>query len=161
MKRQKKIPRFANEDEEREFWATHDSTDYIDWSSARPISFKDDNFKGTLRLIPEALRRVRKTAGFRQVDIARRSGLSKAMVSAYESGKSMPSLPSLTAYLGAIGRNLADLQNVVDELLGFRGTEKLELVVGRAVLRTLRAMDEGRRFVPSRSRTNEEVGGDK
>lgn len=33
MKKQK-IPKFKNEDEEREFWATHDSTDYLDWSKA-------------------------------------------------------------------------------------------------------------------------------
>ena len=30
----KAIPHFDNEDEEREFWATHDSTEYIDWSKA-------------------------------------------------------------------------------------------------------------------------------
>src|SRR2546421_4091111 len=30
----KSIPQFKNEDEEREFWATHDSTEYIDWSKA-------------------------------------------------------------------------------------------------------------------------------
>ena len=30
----KEIPHFDNEDEEREFWATHDSTDYIDWDKA-------------------------------------------------------------------------------------------------------------------------------
>ena len=28
----KKVPDFKTEDEEREFWSTHDSTDYIDWS---------------------------------------------------------------------------------------------------------------------------------
>ena len=28
----KPIPKFDSEDEEREFWATHDSTDYVDWS---------------------------------------------------------------------------------------------------------------------------------
>jgi len=28
-KKIKIIPRFKNEDEEREFWATHDSTDYL------------------------------------------------------------------------------------------------------------------------------------
>ena len=27
----KKIPKFKNEDEERKFWASHDSTDYVDW----------------------------------------------------------------------------------------------------------------------------------
>ena len=30
----KSIPQFSNEDEEREFWETHDSTEYIDWSKA-------------------------------------------------------------------------------------------------------------------------------
>jgi hypothetical protein len=28
------IPHFENEDEERAFWATHDSTEYIDWDKA-------------------------------------------------------------------------------------------------------------------------------
>ena len=31
----KKIPKFKNEDKEREFWAAHDSTDYIDWSKGK------------------------------------------------------------------------------------------------------------------------------
>jgi len=31
----KKIPKFKNEDEEREFWATHDSTDFIYWKKAK------------------------------------------------------------------------------------------------------------------------------
>lgn len=30
----KKIPDFKSEDEERKFWATADSTEYIDWPSA-------------------------------------------------------------------------------------------------------------------------------
>lgn len=33
-KKLKKLPKFKNEDEEREFWATHDSTEYLDWSKA-------------------------------------------------------------------------------------------------------------------------------
>ena len=33
----KRIPKFKNEDEEREFWATHDSTDYIDWSKGKKV----------------------------------------------------------------------------------------------------------------------------
>lgn len=32
-KKLKSIPKFKNEDEERDFWATHDSTDYIDWNN--------------------------------------------------------------------------------------------------------------------------------
>lgn len=30
----KRIPQFTSEDEEREFWATHDSAEYFDWSKA-------------------------------------------------------------------------------------------------------------------------------
>ena len=33
----KRIPKFKNEDEEREFWATHDSTDYIDWNKGKKV----------------------------------------------------------------------------------------------------------------------------
>lgn len=33
------MPKFENEDQEREFWATHDSTDYLDWEEAKPIKF--------------------------------------------------------------------------------------------------------------------------
>ncbi|TVR51772.1 MAG: hypothetical protein EA426_19700 [Spirochaetaceae bacterium] len=29
------IPTFKNEDEERRFWAEHDSTEFVDWSKAR------------------------------------------------------------------------------------------------------------------------------
>jgi CopG antitoxin of type II toxin-antitoxin system len=35
----KPIPNFANEQEEREFWMTHDSTEYIDWSKAVRATF--------------------------------------------------------------------------------------------------------------------------
>ena len=35
----KQIPAFKNEDEEREFWATHDSTEYLDWSKAKRAVF--------------------------------------------------------------------------------------------------------------------------
>ena len=33
--KKKKIPRFKNENEEREFWATQDSTEYIEWDNAK------------------------------------------------------------------------------------------------------------------------------
>lgn len=35
----KKIPTFKTEDEERNFWAEADSTEYVDWSKARPMRF--------------------------------------------------------------------------------------------------------------------------
>jgi predicted DNA binding CopG/RHH family protein len=35
MKRKlKEIPKFKTEDEEREFWSTHDTTDYFDWDDS-------------------------------------------------------------------------------------------------------------------------------
>lgn len=39
MKKRKKIPIFNNEEEEREFWANHDSVDYIDWEPTEKIVF--------------------------------------------------------------------------------------------------------------------------
>ena len=49
MKPRKKIPTFSNEDAERAFWSSHDSTDYIDWSEGRRMSAP--NLRPTLRTI--------------------------------------------------------------------------------------------------------------
>lgn len=38
MSKLKKMPEFKNEAEEREFWETHDSTDYLDWNQASSSS---------------------------------------------------------------------------------------------------------------------------
>jgi predicted DNA binding CopG/RHH family protein len=37
--KKKEIPVFNNEDEEREFWSSHDSVDYIDWKKAERTLF--------------------------------------------------------------------------------------------------------------------------
>jgi predicted DNA binding CopG/RHH family protein len=34
----KKIPKFKNENREREFWSKHDSTDYVDWKKAKRVT---------------------------------------------------------------------------------------------------------------------------
>ena len=47
--KKKKIPKFRNEDEERDFWASHDSTEYIDWSEARNVTMP--KLKPTLKTI--------------------------------------------------------------------------------------------------------------
>ncbi len=47
--KQKPVPEFRSEDEEREFWAKHDSTEMIDWQSAQRRKFP--NLKPTLRTI--------------------------------------------------------------------------------------------------------------
>lgn len=53
----KKIPKFKNEDEEFEFWSTHDSTEYVDWSKAKRMFFP--NLKPSTKTIsirlPESL----------------------------------------------------------------------------------------------------------
>ena len=53
----RKIPKFKNEEEERRFWADHDSTEYVDWSTARRGVFpnlKPSTKKISLRL-PESM----------------------------------------------------------------------------------------------------------
>jgi predicted DNA binding CopG/RHH family protein len=39
MKKLKPIPKFSSEEAEASFWGTHDSADYVDWSSARRATF--------------------------------------------------------------------------------------------------------------------------
>ena len=45
----KSIPKFKTEAEERAFWETHDSAEYIDWSKAKRVSFP--NLKPTTQSI--------------------------------------------------------------------------------------------------------------
>lgn len=45
----KKVPKFEYEDQEREFWASHYSDEYIDWEKAKPLSFP--NLKPSTRTI--------------------------------------------------------------------------------------------------------------
>jgi predicted DNA binding CopG/RHH family protein len=47
--KKKRIPEFETEDDERQFWAGHDSTEFIDWQSAECRKFP--NLKPTLRTI--------------------------------------------------------------------------------------------------------------
>jgi hypothetical protein len=39
MSKLKEIPQFDSEEEAREFWSTHDSTEYVDWSKAIRAEF--------------------------------------------------------------------------------------------------------------------------
>jgi predicted DNA binding CopG/RHH family protein len=45
----KKLPKFKDEATERKFWATHDSTDYVDWDGAERVVLP--NLKATQRTI--------------------------------------------------------------------------------------------------------------
>ncbi len=39
MKKLKNIPKFKSENEEREFWAKEDSSEYVDWKKAKSVNF--------------------------------------------------------------------------------------------------------------------------
>ena len=56
-KKIKPIPSFSSEAEEREFWETHDSMEFIDWNRAVPTTFP--NLKPSMKTIsirlPESL----------------------------------------------------------------------------------------------------------
>jgi hypothetical protein len=39
--KQKRIPEFTSEDEERRFWETRDSTDYVDWAAGERVLFEN------------------------------------------------------------------------------------------------------------------------
>ncbi len=45
----KRVPKFKSEDEEREFWASHDATDYVDFATGQEALFP--NLKPTTRTI--------------------------------------------------------------------------------------------------------------
>jgi len=69
-KKLKRIPRFANERKEREFWETHDSTDYVDWSKAKKVRFpnlKLSTVAISLRLPVSLLEKIKIAANKRDV----------------------------------------------------------------------------------------------
>lgn len=65
-----KIPKFKNEDEEREFWATHDFTDYIDQFEEVELDLsklKPTTESISLRLPAYLLTRIKEIANSRDV----------------------------------------------------------------------------------------------
>lgn len=63
-----------------------------------------------------ALRWLREKEGLRQYETARAAGITKAMLSAYETGKQSPSLASLEKILDALGADLVDLARALDHV---------------------------------------------
>lgn len=66
----RKIPKFVNEAEERKFWETHDSTDYVDWNTAKPARFPNLKLSTTsisLRLPQGTLDRIKIAANKRDM----------------------------------------------------------------------------------------------
>ncbi|CAN5310689.1 BrnA antitoxin family protein [soil metagenome] len=70
MSKLKPIPRFKSEAEERAFWETHDTTEYLDWSKARRVTFPNLKLSTTtisLRLPQGTLDRIKVEANKRDV----------------------------------------------------------------------------------------------
>ncbi len=70
MKELKKIPKFKSEDEEREFWANSDSTDYINWEKSKRITFpnlKPSTKTISIRLPESMLEEIKSLANKRDV----------------------------------------------------------------------------------------------
>ncbi len=66
----KPIPDFATEAEERRFWETHDSTEYVDWSKAvrvRMPNLRPSSSSISLRLPLPLLERIKIAANKRDV----------------------------------------------------------------------------------------------
>jgi predicted DNA binding CopG/RHH family protein len=66
----KPIPKFDSEDAEREFWATHDSTEHVDWSRARTTTYsrlKPSTQTISLRLPETLLENLKMLANKRDV----------------------------------------------------------------------------------------------
>jgi predicted DNA binding CopG/RHH family protein len=62
MSKTKEIPKFKNEQEKIEFWETHDTTDYLDMSKAKRVSFpnlKKSTKTISLRLPEDMLLRLK------------------------------------------------------------------------------------------------------
>jgi predicted DNA binding CopG/RHH family protein len=69
-KKLKPIPAFSNEAEERRFWESRDSADYVDWSSAKRARFpnlKPSTTAISLRLPISLLERIKIAANKRDV----------------------------------------------------------------------------------------------
>jgi predicted DNA binding CopG/RHH family protein len=70
MSKRKSIPVFKTEAEERKFWETHDSADYIDWSKAERVRFpnlKPSTTAISIRLPPGLLEQIKIAANKRDV----------------------------------------------------------------------------------------------
>jgi predicted DNA binding CopG/RHH family protein len=66
----KQIPEFQSEDEEREFWLSHDSTDYVNWGEAERVilpNLKPSTKTISLRLPQSMLDELRQMANKRDV----------------------------------------------------------------------------------------------
>jgi len=66
--------------------------------------------------IGPAIRLLRKYRLLKQNEMARRAGITRAMASAYERGKRLPSLRTLVAVLNALGADFGTLHQALKKV---------------------------------------------
>ena len=70
MKKLKEIPKFENEEQEREFWARENSTEFIDWEKAESVvlpNLKPTTTTISLRISESMLNKIRLVANKRDI----------------------------------------------------------------------------------------------
>lgn len=80
----KRIPKFKNEDEERQFWLTHDSTEYVDYSKLKKASFPNLKLTSkpiTIRLPQVLIDRIKVKA--HQMDIPYQSLIKQSLFQSF------------------------------------------------------------------------------
>ncbi|MEK7078873.1 MAG: BrnA antitoxin family protein [Patescibacteria group bacterium] len=83
MKKIKKIPFFKTEKEERDFWQTHSSVDYVDYSTAKRVRFPNLKLSSrpiTIRLPLSLIDRIKIRA--HKLDLPYQSYIKQILASA-------------------------------------------------------------------------------
>jgi predicted DNA binding CopG/RHH family protein len=87
MRKLKELPQFKDEAEERKFWETHDSVEYLDWAKARKVIFP--NLKPSTQAIsirlPESLLALIKVRANKR-DIPYQSLIKDVLSGEFETG---------------------------------------------------------------------------
>ena len=108
----KPIPKFRSETEERAFWDTHDTADYLDWSRAEVVSFqnlKPSSATISLRLPAQLLAELKRLANRRDVPYQSLLKVYLAERVAAESAKVLPGSSTRRAKVLSSSRKPATL----------------------------------------------------
>jgi transcriptional regulator with XRE-family HTH domain len=111
----------------------------------------------------QALRWLRESQGLKQYQVAEAAGVTKGMLSAYETGRQRPSVETLEKILNVLGRDLNDLHNAIQIINGRpermkRRGEGMELVRLAPRPESGRAHSEVKRNLGRRDRPSLEGG---
>jgi predicted DNA binding CopG/RHH family protein len=133
MKKNSKIPapKFTSEDEEREFWATTDSTKYIDWNKAKRSIFpglKPSVRSISLRLPELLIANVKVLANKR--DIPYQTLLKTFLAERIE--KEMRSIQEEIVPVKMKAKGTFDVTRIVGEGISSRTRQKIEIKASKA-----------------------------